>query len=549
MATSRNEQVRWLRFASFMVYLKRDSVSRLVFGFSLIAICHGVSQDVTTVDGGKPASQIIGDTGAPYDNLFRSLRVGGSPLQPKVGAGQGFVAVPVLSAPSVHLPLIHRGFRPEDAELKIGRFYLDIRQASASFLFSDNVNATETGRKNGYIGIARLDAAMLFQINDGLQIALAGSVVYLPFQNKIGIAGFGIADPLDVLFGFGPIAQAQIAYDFILGGWDMRVYDDFRVTTAQYESKLQLDQQFEGAQFKDKDVAGRYIYSDGTRNTLGDNRFRKGTLSVQNLEYHNVAGISGSRMVPTVSRATFGYTHENIWYGGNNQNQISSRDTGRAGIVSERENLRFKPFINYETSTDNARHGWDHTLRSGVFGPVTENMDFLGDAGYYWSDESVGSGMIWTLALHHTLGPRTYHSLEYGRTITEPARDLVQYLEYRLSQILAPDITGQIFGEWLRYENERTARSGGTEWRGGAQLNYNISPKSNLRATGTYTKSTPDSALSTAYERYTGRIEFSRKHSETFQSVLIYQYEQLDSSAPGGSYFENLMVLSLRKTF
>ncbi len=533
-----------------MICLKQGWRPAVVLGFILVAASVAWAQDTTTVSGTKPAGEVIGDTGAPYSDLFRPLHVGGSPFQPKIGPGQGTISVPILSAPTYHIPLIRRGFQPENAELKIGRFYVDIRELSSSFLFSDNVNATETGRKNGYIGIVRLDLALLFQVNDGLQLAVAGALVYLPFQNKFGVAGFGITDPLNVNFNVGPLAHAQIVYDFLLAGWDIRLYDDFRVTTPQYEAGLTLDQQFQGASFTNVDVAGRYVYGDSTsRGTRGDNRFRNGRLTEQDLEYHNLAGFSGSKLLPTVTRARFSYEHENIWYTGNNPSAYNTRDTGRASLVSERENLRFKPFIYYETTTDNLRKGWDHQLRAGVFGPVTENLDFLGDGGYYWSDDSKANTAVWRLLLGHTPGPLTYQSVEYGRTITQPDRNVVDYAAYHLTHILGRDLTGEILGEWRRYENLRINNSGTTEYRAGARLSYLISPRTDFRATGLYTKRTTDAALGAASDIFTGQLLFTRHHSATLRTELFYQYEQRDSSQAGDSYYENLVVLSIHKTF
>ena len=231
---------------------------------------------------------------------------------------------------------------------------------------------------SGIVNASRSFFNIFFGLKLPIPLILAGCSIR---KNAFGVSGFGITDPLDVNFAVGPIAHAQIAYDFLLAGWEMRVYDDFRVTTPQYEAGLTIDQQFQGASFTNVDTAGRYVYGDSTgRGTRGDNRFRNGSLTEQDLEYHNLAGISGSKLLPTVTRAKFSFEHENIWYSGKNRSAFNSRDTGRASLVSERENLRFKPFINYETTTDNLRRGWDHQLRAGVVGPVTENLDFLGVA-------------------------------------------------------------------------------------------------------------------------------------------------------------------------
>ena len=112
MAPDHNERVGWLRFVHVTFSIKRSWTSALVGGVSLIAISNGSSQDVTAVDGGKPASQIVGDTGAPYNNLFRPLGLGGTLVSPKIGPGQGSAGVPILNLPRAENPFESAVYRP-----------------------------------------------------------------------------------------------------------------------------------------------------------------------------------------------------------------------------------------------------------------------------------------------------------------------------------------------------------------------------------------------------------------------------------------------------
>ncbi|MGY8670979.1 MAG: hypothetical protein ACKVHO_00145 [Verrucomicrobiia bacterium] len=62
---------------------------------------------------------------------------------PKIGGTQGKLRTSALLGPTYRLPLFTWEGAPDDAELKIGRFYLDILTLSGTVLYSDNTEQEE----------------------------------------------------------------------------------------------------------------------------------------------------------------------------------------------------------------------------------------------------------------------------------------------------------------------------------------------------------------------------------------------------------------------
>lgn len=530
--------------------IKRLAAAALVFCLGGVPLRPAAAQTAVGLDGGKPASEIVGDTGAPYENLFRPAHVGGSAAAPKIGPGRLTLPIPNISAPYYTIPLIERGFRPEDAEIKIGNLYVDVRAVDGTILVSDNINATEQTRKAGAISIATMSVALLYQINEGLQLATAGKLVWLPFRNEAGINGFGITDPLDVNFNAAPIARAQLVYDFTLGRWDVRLIDEFDVTTPTFAAGVQVDQQFEGATFDEADTAGRYRYFDtGGTGRRGATAFRDQGFERVDLVYHNRAGISAARDLPIDVRANLSYFHHNYWYGSRLKGGISELDEAQSSLISQRENMRFKPYVRHVSTTDDRRNGWDHQAVGGIFGPMSDYIDFLAEYGRYFQDHSVQSHSIWRVRLDHNPGPQTTHSIEYGRTISRPERTLATYMTYRIYRIFGPYWYGEAFAERIRSKSLTVGLSGYRQEQGGVRMTFDFGERLDLRTTALYQRIRVDNPAGEKLDNFIARAELVRRHTETMDSTILYEFTDRNSSVVGNSYYENLLIYTLRKSF
>ena len=101
---------------------------------------------------------------------------------PKLGYGQGQFRVAAPLGPTSGLPLFGFAGKPENAEIKLGNFYLGIFSLSASVLWSDNINLAEVGKQSEEIAVVRLQAGIIYQLNEAMRLSAAGTLVWLPFN-------------------------------------------------------------------------------------------------------------------------------------------------------------------------------------------------------------------------------------------------------------------------------------------------------------------------------------------------------------------------------
>ena len=485
-----------------------------------------------------PYRQIVRDTEPLDENLFRDVRAGGS-FTEKLGPADASVQGSVFG-PRLNLPLISRGIRPEEAEFKLGRFYLDLQALSTSFLYSDNVDLSETDRDSGFISIVRLTAAALFQVTDTVRLSVQGTLVWLPFKNKAGVAGFGIDDPWTE-FDTLPLFQSQLTLDHQIGGWDVEAIDEVRVRQRRFGYALDA---FDGEQFDEQDRAGRYSYRSTSQSQ--DRNSRSGYY----IEGRNLVGASAGRLLPTETRLEFGGYHANYWYNDTDETDLpNSRDTVYAMLVSQRETMRFKPFIRYRAWHYDNSAGWSEEVRAGVQGPVTENLSLLADGGYYWRTDTDHTTYLARLGLRHTLNPITYHQLEYHRGVTEPDEEIADTVTYRLQHVFRDDLTGQFYASMSKYEDAETGGRTGTARDAALRFTYELAQSITLPLSGAYSDVSNDDPEDDDYHEWIARSELLYRHTATVQTRLIYQYRDRESDTPGQSYWENLVVLTVFKYF
>lgn len=470
------------------------------------------------------------------ERLFRDVKVGAR-TQPKVGGVEANLETQ-FSGPLLTIPLLNQAIRPEDAELKLGRFYLDIRSVSGSLLYSDNIKLSGTDREDGLIGITRLRLATMFQFTDELRLTLAGTLIYLPFRGEAGVAGFGIQDALAV-FENPTLAKAQITYDLNYGEWHTEIFDDLRVRLGRFGEDYEL---FEGETFEEEDRAGRYVFRDRTT-TAG----RNSRLGDSFLETRNIVGFSTDRLLPTETRLEFGANHANYWYQGDRGGFLpESRDLGYVSLSSERESLRFKPFADYQTYRY-ASHPFNHEANVGIQGPITENIEILGEVGYFNSGRGDREAFICRARVGHALNALTYHQFNYWRRVTEPDQDLEQSWVYRINRTLANSVYGEVYFVRSRYDDLDGNRSGSDEWKVGTRLSFlSIAPDTRLRLSGTYSRVDYDNNDFTDRERWTAQAEV---HYRSLEWRLLYHHQRTSTSPTRNGYYENLLALTMIKYF
>ncbi|MCX6895338.1 MAG: hypothetical protein NTZ16_07575 [Verrucomicrobia bacterium] len=327
-----------------------------------------------------PNTQIERDSGPPYGSMYYDVGVG-QRLEPRVGGFSATLPDIFQTGFRYNAPFLSSRGSTTNAEIKLGRFYYDVTSLSTSWLFSDNVNRAETGVSSGFIGICTLKGVAMLQLLENLRFAATAELVLLPLRGKFGLAGFVRDSGEARLFlsdSYGrERLRAQIAYDLLVGGWNARIYDQVQLKSPA----IGLDERFNiaaGEPFDEQDRAGRYAFrSSGGGSGLRVNEYdRRNDLSFNYV--NNQMGVSANRLLPTETRATFGAYRMNYWYlGDSGAIMPRTRDVGYASLNSERDNLRFKPFVAYQIYRSNEQE-WKFGLP-----PVFEQLWLL----HRWAQE------------------------------------------------------------------------------------------------------------------------------------------------------------------
>lgn len=435
----------------------------------------------------------------------------------------------------VGIPFLSRSFEPKDAHLKLGPLYFRFTSVSASILHSDNVDLQETNREGGWLAITQLEGVIIAQLTEGLQLAVAGTLVYLPLESRAGI--------LTQASGLvSPAMHTQISWKTEILGWPVIFADDFSVGTGSYSGGTRNNFAIFGD--PEPDRTHRVFHQQAT--------FNESTSSLNSpserdfLYFSNIVSAATVKMLPNEVLLQARVVHENLWYNSDGRGLPALRDEATVEASWQRENLRFKPFIEYDVARTDQTPGINQTIRMGVRGPITDQLDFAGNVGMFIPSGGQGASPVWGLGLYHVAGPYTTEDLLYQREATEFQDEIVQSVQYHLRQVLGPTlfgdfyvgygITDSIFDALQTHQNELLA---------GLRLTYTPSPRTQFRLGVVYNRI---SGYGSA-EVWTGRLEVNRYISDTVSLQLAYQYQQRESDVPNDSYYENLFIFTLSKYF
>ena len=499
--------------------------------------------------------------GVPYSRLFRNSGVSYTnpvpvlpPVSPSVQT-ESIQAGTRLSLPAIHLslPLQQRGFEPRDADLKLGPLFFKLREISGAALASDNINLRENNRESGTIAIATISGSVIAQFSERLRLALSGSFVYLPLKNEAGLTGFGFGFHAPFVFGLSedPTLRSEITWNTVIGGWNVVFSDDFTIGIGSYSNSLRDDAVFfsvGGFGFDGVDRAGRYSFG-GRGGALSSAGLRSGQGSGQRSEtgilyFSNIVSAQTDRLVVGKTRLRVQAAHENLWYNQGNRGLPSLRDQINVSLVSERENMRFKPFIIYQALRTDLQDSFAHTIRAGVEGPITDQLQLRAEIGYYFGNNQ--DSLLWQVNLQHQAGPYTKESLYFGRAVNGFNDEIHEVIGYNIHQILGPKITANAF---ISRDDVRDLSGEGfshTEYRTGLNIQIQAGPRTQISLTGTSALAESDGG---AYTAWTGLAQISHSFTDTFLSRLSYQYQQRNSDFGSNSYYENLIYCSLTKYF
>lgn len=475
-----------------------------------------------------------------YENFFSAASRGLS-RTPKIGGTTGSFRTSLPLKPLVRLPLFEWGDKPEDAELKLGRLYLDLFTLSGSVLYSDNVARQEVDRDAEAIGIVRLQGRVIAQITETMRFGAAGTVAWLPFENKVGFA-----DPLaNFNASLQPLFLTQFDYQIpIRPLTSFDIANNFTVQTGGFGESRSFDTlQRDPNSLVDREGRRAFIQVEARPNQ--ERRFREG------ISIRNTASGELNTLLPTDTRVTTGYRRMQLWFAQGAPGAAASQDIWTFAAQNERENMRFKPEFQFQARHQNNRPGFAKTIRGGFSGPISPYIDFRGTAGVLLDDASASKSFIWSGGLLHRLRESTTHSVVYSRRLTFPAAQLVDQLSYRLQQVLSPDWVFE-FGYDHRVF-QPVANPGGLLGTKQDQLDAEFSVRLGTRLRSRFgysyvhnvTKGTPGFR----YDRHVYRLELVLSHTTVTESSLLYQFDRRLSSRALDSYDENAITYTLTRKF
>ncbi|MBL6764309.1 MAG: hypothetical protein ISQ14_05085 [Verrucomicrobiae bacterium] len=489
---------------------------------------------------GTTQESYVQEAFSTYDNFFKAAQSGVS-RTPKIGGTQGNLRASTPFGPQVRLPLFEWGGSPEDAEIKLGRLYLDLFTLSGSVLYSDNVDRAEVNPRGGAVSVVRLQGRMILQITETMRLAAGGTVAWLPLENEIGFA-----DPIaNFTASLQPLFLSRFDYEVPVSPLSsINVANDFTVQSGGFGVARSFDTlQRDPNNLIDREGRRQFIQIESRPDQV--RTFREG------VSIRNTASVAFDTLLPTETRVTAGYARTHLWFAQGALGNAASQDVWSLDAQNERENMRFKPEFQFQARHQNNQPGFNKTIRAGFSGPITPYIDFTGSAGVLLAGASNQKGFLWRAGLAHRPRESTTHSVLFTRTLTFPAAQLVNQLSYRLQQILSPDWIFE-FG-YDRRLLEPVANPGALLGTKQDQLDAQFAVRLGDRFRGiagySFVHNVNRIVGGGRFDRHVYRLELVVDHGPLTQSSLLYEFNRLLSSRPLTSFDENVVTYTLTRRF
>lgn len=429
--------------------------------------------------------------------------------------------------------ILTRAFNPELAHIKAGPLYFDVLWLGAGVIYSDYNGDQKISEgdsdDDGWAGFVELGVRGLVRLTDSIYLSAVANVVYLPFENELALR-LGNADNPGLLLRFNLNEQ--------LGEWEILFFN-------QFIGRSGLDV-FVDANSPAIDRAGRYSFG-----FLAD---RSNDFYSRNQAFFmNTVGFYASRpLFDNIWRLGFGIEHADSWRTFQFENH-GTRDWLGLWMQYEGSVLPFAPRFSYEYFSNDGYDSLTHLFQIQLTGRFTENLHWLGSAGYALETgvRPEGNRFIWRWELDHTLSRNTNHWLAIGEgyiynefeTDTRTAR----YARYGIDQRFGSRVTLRAFAQYAENEASSTDRFPRRD-RFGAGLNLMYRPLdfTDIRATAYY-EQTDQSTTTDDSARWIYRVEVTQQLAHRFTGNLFYQYEEFNSDRT--PFTEHFLGLSVRRYF
>jgi hypothetical protein len=498
---------------------------------------------------GIPYSSVLTKDGADLNDIDTLI---GSPLRTgveaptKLGNIEGNSAVQSGNF-TLGIPFFHAGTEPADADIKAGPFYIKFHSADGLALYDDNFRRRETRRQSETLVLLRLNLSVIAQLAENLEFAISGSIMYLPIQNQVGVEAPAFSALGLLLYG-APLFTTQLVYDTMVAGWPVRFADDFRVNTGSYsDSTRDTFDLFQGDYLTQNPQGGYYFRSTRVNGAGEPENSSPENFDADVVYLSNEISALTDRLLPGDVRLTVRLDHENLYYNQDNRGLPPGRDDFYTALVSERENLRFKPYTSYELTYVEGTPFVTQQAHIGIYGPIDDQVFLRADAGIYINANGQ-TGELYKLSLDHIAGPYTQEHITAERALSEFDDSVTTSEYYLLQQTLGPTLNANFFVDY--FNTQDLVNGSGASFKGelaGAQLQWQLGPKTNLNIAGVAERQDYEHGPRT--DTLTGRVTLDRVLSDSLTCQLLYQYQRASSNHSNDSYYENLMYFRIVKFF
>ena len=502
---------------------------------------------------GAHADRAPTDAQGYTDDAFEAFRIrSASPVQSYSEHLNVSYRPPGLD-PNLNIPFIKaRSKKEPEANFNFGPFHLDLLHWNNTLVASNNINRVDSGAESDIIAASILNMRLTTEIASFFNFTLNGSAVWLPFENRVGISGFGLVAPsLEVT----PIFDATAKYENTLGRWDMELlnstnissYDVFS-TTVEGRSAI-----WQPLEFDSIDRAGNYSLgpSEQTRQSFSDN-LTAGT-DTDNVRITNLTGLTLSRWIPTQSKLSVSTYHREYFYPTQDVPQgIRYSEGVTVKVTNQRENMRFKPFAIYKVQRSNILYRGE-LFRAGIRGPITDYTSLVASTGYSKltprEDSVTSSKQIYRLAITNDLTPTLTHSFGVERVPRESGTESVTTTWfYELYKIINGNLTYA-----FRLDNNETEtdnKKGDTRRQSSSlrqSLAYNMGDRGSFTINNLIQSNEADALNTFTRDRFQLTFSYNRQLSDDTTLNTSYRYTKSESSQVISSFTESLVYVNLKK--
>ncbi len=417
-----------------------------------------------------------------------------------------------------------RQFNPELAHLKAGPLYFDLLTVSSKIIYSDYHSDTrKLNEEDGSLNIIELTGRAYARLTDDLYLSFAGTLYYLPGNDKWGVD----------LGGRGR-SYARLNWIKKISDWDIHWHDELKVL---HRSNDLLDPM----EVDEIERAGRY--------RLGrvDNSRVSGYFDEEGLIYSNEIALQAMR--PMGSHWSFWskLDHTDFWQT-SRLDQHYARNRAQLMLAHEGDNIAFPPFVTYDLRTRDDFESFQHKAWLGTKGRLTENLRSTTRIGYYWDSATAGTrkreSILYEGGLIHELNSSTRHSLYSGLIYDDDVYGddgLYNYSRYTLSHSFTPRFKTRAFvGIQNRQDDKDLER-----WNAGLHITTHVTDYVNLNLLARYESATHSSLPH--WDRWVYRSGLRYRLMSRVHLDINYQYEDFNRSDQ--SFCEHFFFAGITKSF